>query len=373
MYNLAMMHVSGTGIEPNCQAAVNLLKQVSVKGSIRSSSNRAAIRSPSKDRGVPCCKKGTMPFMTVRHHTRVRYDLWTDGRSVVSGDYTHALVSYLRASQMGLELGQSNAAWMLEHGLGPGHLSQNIHMALGLYKWSAEQENTNSLLAVGDIFYYGRGIEKDWNRSSGVYQLAEKQKSSRAAYNLGFMYQFGTGLPKDHHLAKRSRSHSYCKITLFCFRYYDLAYAHNQDAFYAVKLALAYLKVHSWWDHRRMIFPRLVRSWMDAAFVSKYQNATHVPPGWWSSRQADRLKTPGKESLLEKVMDVIDLDVASDILQDFMDALTSEDLGDLMESLFLAGLIIVFIAVYRRRRRHRNPRRVTSRSHRIERANCCAF
>ena len=77
-------------------------------------------------------------------------------------------MSYLRAAQMGYEYGQSNAAWMLEHGLGPGQVSQNIHMALGLYKWSAEQENTNSLLAVGDIFYYGRGIEKDWKRSSAI-------------------------------------------------------------------------------------------------------------------------------------------------------------------------------------------------------------
>lgn len=118
---------------------------------------------------------------------------------------------------MGLELGQSNAAWMLEHGFGPGHLPQSVHMALGLYKWSAEQENTNSLLAVGDIFFYGRGIQKDWNRSSGVYQLAEKQKSSRAAFNLGFMHQYGAGVPKDPHLAKRSP-----KITLtFSFLYAD--------------------------------------------------------------------------------------------------------------------------------------------------------
>lgn len=82
-------------------------------------------------------------------------------------------------------------------------MSDNIHLALKMYKWSAEQENTNSLLAVGDVFYYGRGIEKDWTRSSGIYQLAEKQKSSRAAFNLGFMHQFGAGLPKDLHLAKR--------------------------------------------------------------------------------------------------------------------------------------------------------------------------
>lgn len=45
-----------------------------------------------------------------------------------SGDYTYALISYLRAAQMGLEYGQSNAAWMLEHGLAPGKCPPKIRI-----------------------------------------------------------------------------------------------------------------------------------------------------------------------------------------------------------------------------------------------------
>ncbi len=36
------------------------------------------------------------------------------------GRYTLALLAYLRAADIGVELGQSNVAWMLDRGYGPG-------------------------------------------------------------------------------------------------------------------------------------------------------------------------------------------------------------------------------------------------------------
>lgn len=107
---------------------------------------------------------------------------------------------------MGLELGQNNAAWMLEHNFLPKLEPDSIKIALDLYKSSAAQDmqvSTTSLLAIGDIYFYGRGIPKNWNQSAAVYRHAEHQKSSRGAFNLGFMYEFGAGLPKDVQMAKR--------------------------------------------------------------------------------------------------------------------------------------------------------------------------
>ena len=34
------------------------------------------------------------------------------------GDYEEAAVAYIRAAEMGMEIGQSNAAWMLSRGFG---------------------------------------------------------------------------------------------------------------------------------------------------------------------------------------------------------------------------------------------------------------
>lgn len=64
-----------------CQAAVELLKRVGERG--------------LGDKGLSAARKA---FEGQDHHT--------------------ALMHYLRLADMGLELGQSNAAWMLKHGYG---------------------------------------------------------------------------------------------------------------------------------------------------------------------------------------------------------------------------------------------------------------
>lgn len=64
---------------------------------------------------------------------------------------------------MGSELAQSNAAWMLERGY--GHAGPNAALvAMGLHRRSAEQGNVQSLLNLGDAYYYGSGVERDWVR-----------------------------------------------------------------------------------------------------------------------------------------------------------------------------------------------------------------
>jgi TPR repeat protein len=71
-----------------------------------------------------------------------------------------ALLSYLAASEMGVELAQANAAWMLERGY--GHAGPNAGVvAVSLHRRSAEQGNVQSLLLLGDCYYYGAGVEQD--------------------------------------------------------------------------------------------------------------------------------------------------------------------------------------------------------------------
>ena len=137
-----------------------------------------------------------------------------------------------------------------------------------------------------------------------------------------------------------------------------MAVDHHKDAYYACKLSLAYLKIHGWWDSAKTRFPAFLRSWVDTFFICRYENASHVPPGWWSSRRTDRLKGQSQASLFDKAMDFFDLDALSDRIQDFTESYTSEDAGDLLETVFLATLIIAFVAVYRRRRRNRGRQQV---------------
>ncbi|GMH46075.1 hypothetical protein BSKO_14039 [Bryopsis sp. KO-2023] len=296
MYNLAMMQISGTGVDPNCASALKLLKQVAEKG----------------------------PWCNVLQEGHDRF---------AKGDYTLALLAYLRAAQMGLELGQSNAAWMLEHNFVVGS-SDSIQLALQLYKGSAEQDTTGALLSIGDIYFYGRGIEKNWDQSAAVYRQAEKKRSARAAFNLGFMYEYGAGVPKDLHMARR---------------YYDLSYEYNGDAFYAAKIAAFFLTVHSWWEGLRTVTPALIHSMGDTFFTLRYADHSHVPAGWWSGRRADRLSHPGQRSIVEKVMAVLDFDAVGDLFQDVVDSYKEDDVGELAETLVLGALVVVFLLMFRRR------------------------
>ena len=66
-----------------CQAAVELLKRVGERG--------------EGDKGLGAAR-----------------------RAYEALDHPTALMHYLRLADMGLELGQSNAAWMLKHGYGCG-------------------------------------------------------------------------------------------------------------------------------------------------------------------------------------------------------------------------------------------------------------
>lgn len=149
----------------------------------------------------------------------------------MDGDYEPALLHYLQSAEMGSELGQSNAAWMLTHGYGyeGEHAAQ---LAITLYQQAAAQGNHEALLQIGDSYYYGRGVPTDWSHAAQVYAEASKHRVAQASHNLGFMHEYGAGLPQDLHLAKR---------------YYDKALEAQPDAFVPVFLALCGLWLHSWW------------------------------------------------------------------------------------------------------------------------------
>jgi SEL1 protein len=87
------------------------------------------------------------------------------GDAFALGDHELALLRYLRASELGLEVAQSNAAWMLERGLGRAG-ARGGRLALQLSHRAAEQGNHAALLSMGDAFYYGRCVK--WARFSGV-------------------------------------------------------------------------------------------------------------------------------------------------------------------------------------------------------------
>ncbi|KAG2498098.1 hypothetical protein HYH03_003856 [Edaphochlamys debaryana] len=200
-YNAAVMHLAGKGTPRNCKPAVSLLKALAEKGPAAAS-------------------------VQLGHEHFFR------------GRYSMALLSYLRAADLGIEVAQSNAAWMLERGYAPGPGAAEL--AFSLYKQSAAQLNAHSLLCMADAYYFGRGVGQDWVRSAAIYYDAYQERSPEAMFNLGFMHEFGAGVPQDLALAQR---------------FYNMAKHTQADAFLPVALANAWLKLHMWWEKLRPHLP----------------------------------------------------------------------------------------------------------------------
>lgn len=187
-YNLAQMHATGTGMMRNCPAAVDLLKNVAERGKW---SNR----------------------LMIAHQD------YREGRT------NEALVNYLLLSEMGYEVAQSNAAFILDK-LEASIFDEegSLVRALSLWARAAAQGYSTAQVKLGDAHYYGRGTKVDYEAAAGYYRSAsEQQHNAQAMFNLGYMHERGLGLAKDRYLAKRC---------------YDQAAEASPDAKIPVALAL---------------------------------------------------------------------------------------------------------------------------------------
>ncbi|KAG1330535.1 ERAD-associated E3 ubiquitin-protein ligase component HRD3 [Cocos nucifera] len=132
--------------------------------------------------------------------------------SYLKGDVGKALLLYSRMAELGYEVAQSNAAWILDkYGeqsmcMGESGLctdtERHLH-AHSLWWQASEQGNEHAALLIGDAYYYGRGTERDYERAAEAYMHAQSQSNAQAMFNLGYMHEHGQGLPFDLHLAKR--------------------------------------------------------------------------------------------------------------------------------------------------------------------------
>lgn len=206
-----------------------------------------------------------------------------------NNDRENAILYYMLAAERGYEVAQSNVGYMLDKdkrmlqtipliGTLLNHNDEKAETqpiegldeneaALIYWTRSANQNNIDSRVKMGDYYYKGIGTKVDYERAVSCYRhAAEMQASPLAFWSLGWMYENGIGVAKDFHLAKRS---------------YDQALNLNQDAYLPVKLSLINMYVKYYW---RWVTGREVGSVLPADDGKKFEKT---------------LKTPGKESHVE--------------------------------------------------------------------------
>ncbi|KAL4449404.1 hypothetical protein ABPG77_007048 [Micractinium sp. CCAP 211/92] len=299
-YNLAMLHLGGQtgGGGGACAAAVALLKGVA-------------------ERGFPAQQEANDDFQ--------------------AGDYEWALLNYLKAAEMGVEAGQSNAAWMLTEGYGYEGGAEAGRAALLLYKRSAAQGNHGALLRIGDSYWYGKGVARDWRRAAQMYHEAGRHASAQALFNQGFMHQFGAGLDRDLHLAKR---------------YYDDALKRHPDAELPVQLALRYLRLQQWWEGVQHRLPPKWATVITATLftVTEKGPAMHGPTPHLSPARGNSVAL-----WAARLRRLVTFDFLFDTLDSFFDSRSSGDNVDL--SVAMALLLVLGLVLWRRRTLRQNQAR----------------
>ena len=79
----------------------------------------------------------------------------------------------------------------------------------------------------GDMYYYGKGVKKDYEKAFEYYEKATEQGHPGAEFRLGFMYEKGEGVPKDYgkaveyYEAAATNGHSDAQFKLGKIYYYE--------------------------------------------------------------------------------------------------------------------------------------------------------
>ncbi|OAQ83265.1 ubiquitin-protein ligase Sel1/Ubx2 [Purpureocillium lilacinum] len=194
------------------------------------------------------CGMAMSYYKTVAEKAEPLVSSWGDANDAYeAGDHELAFLEYLMAAEQGYERAQTNVAYMLDTGRSKipfsqwfrkprseAELLENPGLALIYWTRSSRQSNIDSMVKMGDYYFYGIGTNQDVGKAVQCYTGAsDYSQSAQALFNLGWMHENGIGLTQDFHLAKR---------------YYDHALEVNEEAYLPVTLSLLKLRIRSAWN-----------------------------------------------------------------------------------------------------------------------------
>ncbi|KAM5570400.1 ERAD-associated E3 ubiquitin-protein ligase component HRD3A [Rosa sericea] len=273
-YNLGVLYLKGIGVKRDVKLACQYFIVAANAGQPK------AFYQLAKMFHAGVGLKKNLPRATVLYKLVAERGPWSSLsrwalESYLKGDVGKAFFLYSRMAELGYEVAQSNAAWILdkygEHSMCMGESgfctdAERHQRAHSLWWQASEQGNEHAALLIGDAYYYGQGTERDFERAAEAYKHARSQSNAQAMFNLGYMHEHGQGLPLDLHLAKR---------------YYDQALEIDPAAKLPVTLALASLWIRKNYadgflvhmiDSLPEVYPKL-EEWIDDVLLEE-GNAT---------------------------------------------------------------------------------------------------
>ena len=108
--------------------------------------------------------------------------------------YTQAIVKYRQAAEQGNSTGQNNLGDMYYYGYG---VEKDYAEAVKWYRRAAEQGHAGGQNNLGEMYYHGEGVEMDYAEAVKWYRRSAEQGNADGQNNLGDMYEYGKGVEKD--------------------------------------------------------------------------------------------------------------------------------------------------------------------------------
>ena len=97
---------------------------------------------------------------------------------------------------------QEEAAWIWKQAERDA-VAQSTFDAIEGYWKAAEQGDADAQDALGVCYYYGRGIEKDFQRAFELFEKAAEQGNISSQFHLGLCYYCGEGVERNTRKAVR--------------------------------------------------------------------------------------------------------------------------------------------------------------------------
>ncbi|CAH2057258.1 unnamed protein product [Thlaspi arvense] len=203
-YNLGVMYLKGIGVKRDVQLARKYFIEAFNAGQPK------AFYQLGKMFHTGVGLKKNLFMATVLYKLVAERGPWSSLsrwalESYLKGNVGKASFLYSRMAELGYEVAQSNAAWILdkyrERSMCMGESgfctdAERHQRAHSLWWQASEQGNEHAALLIGDAYYYGRGTEIDYDRAAEAYMHAKSQSNAQAMFNLGTCMN----MVKDFHL-----------------------------------------------------------------------------------------------------------------------------------------------------------------------------
>lgn len=235
-FELGLLYWTGNGVARNIDEAYKCFQVGAKLGNLQSKLNLGTILvDGTAPVGEVHCKRGVTLLKEVAEEGewRTLFDLAME--RVHDGDWYGALHRFLEAGHAGIELGQHNAAFLLESKtladfpeLQHWDRKRMLKEAHELYELSSLQGHTDSLIRSANVMY---SELKDYAQAARTFKKAARLENGEGMVSLGLMHAQGLGVEQN-----RKRAIAYLQLA---------STSSKNEAFAPAKVAI--LGLHIYW------------------------------------------------------------------------------------------------------------------------------